>query len=135
MNQLNKIIDDPSSSENDQQLDREKTREEFKSALNQTKSTTTHVAKLKKTKIFLNDSNNKKIDFNQLEEEELLKKKTNPRVKRIDPEIKKIDESIAKAPLACQTTLKVCINIINYNTTWRIVVILYNYYYYNNSPC
>ena len=111
MNQLNKIIDDPSSSENDQQLDREKTREEFKPALNQTKLTlTTHGAKLKKTKIFLNDSNNKKIDFYQLEEEEeLLKKKTNPRVKRVDPEIKKIDESIAKAPLACQTTLKVCI--------------------------
>ncbi len=38
------------------------------------------------------------------------KKKEYPRVKKVDPEAKKLEESIAKAPPACQTTLKVNLN-------------------------
>ena len=86
---LNNIIDGPKESDQSTSNDEQQQTEFKKSA-----QRASRVKPVLKKSITITD-------------DQEVKKKEYPRVKKIDPEVKKLEESIAKAPHACQTTLKV----------------------------
>ena len=95
---LNNIIDGPKESDQSTSND-EQQQTEFKKS-----------ARLRKTATAKQRASRVKPVHNEsitITDDQEVKKKEYPRVKKIDPEVKKLEESIAKAPHACQTTLKV----------------------------
>ena len=100
LQELNNIIDAPK--ESDQSTSNDEQKSEFPKSARLRKSTTAK-QRASQAKPVLKKSIT-------ITDDQEVKKKEYARVKKIDPEVKKLEESIAKAPPACQTTLKVNLN-------------------------